>query len=391
MNPFKGNKRRKARQIVLPLTSDASGKIAGNCDSVLLMAVLALLCMGIIMVYSASALMAWERFHDPFLFLKRKLYFTLLGLLLMFALMRMDYRRLLKLTKPLMVLTALMLIAVFIPGIGIERGGARRWIHLGGMTFQPSEMAKLALIFYFSRILAKKQERIRDFAMGYLPMLLVLAFFCMLIILERDAGTPILIAGVVIIMFFVGGVPLRFILGTVVASLPLIYMVSTTGYRAKRVFVFLHPWDDPLGAGFQTIQSFLALGRGGLFGLGLGDGKQKLFYLPEPHTDFIFSVIGEELGLMGTMTVIFLFFLLIWRGVRVAKRSPDLEGTNLAFGISILLGIQALMHMFVATGLMPAKGLTLPFVSAGGSSLLVSLMAAGVLLNISRRCGFNHA
>jgi cell division protein FtsW len=179
---------------------------------------------------------------------------------------------------------------------------------------------------------------------------------------------------------------------TGLASLPLLY-ISITGadYRLKRVLTYLNPWDDPLGSGFQTIQSFLALGRGGLLGLGLGEGRQKLFYLPEPHSDFIFSVIGEELGFVGTVTIIFLFLLIVWRGVKTATRCPDLHGTYLAFGVSVLLGLQALMHMSVATGLLPAKGLTLPFISSGGSSLLMSMMAAGILLNISRRCGYGHA
>ncbi len=378
--------------MALPLTADRASRAPGSYDTLLLISVLALLCIGIIMVYSASAVVAWERYQDPYLFLRKKIYFTLLGLGLMFLLMRMEYRRLLKLTLPLMALSLLLLAAVFIPGIGVVGGGARRWISLAGMTFQPSELAKLAIIFYFAHILTKKRERIKDFYLGYLPMLMVLAFLCVLIILEPDLGTAILIGAVVFIMLFVGGLPLPFSLLTGLASLPLLY-ISITGadYRLKRVLTYLNPWDDPLGSGFQTIQSFLALGRGGLLGLGLGEGRQKLFYLPEPHSDFIFSVIGEELGFVGTVTIIFLFLLIVWRGVKAATRCPDLHGTYLAFGVSILLGLQALMHMSVATGLLPAKGLTLPFISSGGSSLLMSMMAAGILLNISRRRGYDHA
>lgn len=391
MSPFRGGKRRKARQILLPLGPGERAKKGERCDTVLLIAVLALLCTGIIMVYSASAMMSWERYQDPLLFLKKKVYFTLLGLVAMFYLMRMDYRRLLNLTLPFMVLSVILLAAIFIPGMGVVAGGARRWISLGSITFQPSELAKLAMIFYFAHILTKKQERIRDFYLSYLPMLLVLAFFCVMIILQPDLGTALLIGSVAFIMLFVGGVPTTFSMGTLAACMPLLYITITgVDYRMRRILAFLNPWEDPLGAGFQTTQSFMALGRGGLLGLGLGEGKQKLFYLPEPHSDFIFSVIGEELGFAGTATVTFLFLLVVWRGLRVAVGCTDIHGTHLAFGISALIGIQALMHMSVATGLMPAKGLTLPFISSGGSSLLVSMMAAGILLNISRKNKYNH-
>lgn len=389
MSRFNLHRKKRTRQIALPFNQGLAAEAMRGYDTVLLIAVSVLLGMGIIMVFSSGALVAWERYGDSLLFLKKKIYFTLLGLGLMVFLMRLDYKRLLYLTLPLMVLSMALLVVIFIPGVGIEAGGARRWISLGGMTFQPSELTKLALIFYFSHILTKKRERLNDFYQGYLPMLLVLGLFCMLIILQPDLGTAALIGVIIYIMFFVGGVPLSFTLGTLLASTPLLYFTITgADYRMRRILAFLKPWDDPLNAGFQTTQSFMALGRGGLFGLGLGSGKQKLFYLPEPHSDFIFSVIGEELGLVGTLTIASLFVIIVWRGVRAATRCQDLQGTLLAFGISALFGIQALMHMAVATGLMPAKGLTLPFISAGGSSLMMSMAAMGVLLNIARRS--NH-
>ncbi|MBI3599398.1 MAG: putative lipid II flippase FtsW [Nitrospinae bacterium] len=353
-------------------------------DPIILMSAIALTGIGIVMVYSASAVVAMEKFGDPQFFLKRHIMWVMLGLVSMIAIMRVDYRELRRFTYPLLVVSIILLIMVLIPYFSKTVGGARRWLSLGPLSLQPAEIVKLALVLFLAHSLIKRQELLKDFAYGYLPNLVVLAVFFILIIIQPDLGSVLVISIVAFILMFVAGIKFSFLFTTFLMMLPFLYMaVFRVGYRKKRIMAFLDPWNDPLDTGFQTIQSFLALGRGGFFGLGLGEGKQKLFYLPEPHTDFVFSVMGEELGFIGVSAVMIIFLILIWRGIRVSLRSPDLYGTYLALGIILTIGIQVVINMGIATGLLPTKGLPLPFLSVGGSSLLVSMVSIGVLLNIS--------
>jgi cell division protein FtsW len=279
-----------------------------------------------------------------------------------------------------------LMILVLIPGIGGSAGGAARWIRLPGFSLQPSEIAKIGLIIYMAYSLEKKQDRVKFFTAGFLPYMVVLAVLLVLLLLQPDLGAALTLGGVAIIMLFAAGTRPTYIISMFLLALPFLYfLVMNVDYRRRRVLAFLNPWEDPSNSGFQIIQSWLAFGAGGVFGQGLGEGKQKLFYLPEAHTDFILSVVGEELGFIGVILIASMFFLLVWRSIRVALGAEDTFGRFLAFGIAVLLGIEAFVNMGVVTGLLPTKGLALPFISYGGSSLLITLFAMGILLNISSR------
>ena len=355
-----------------------------NCDPILCMAVAALLLIGIVMVYSSSAVYAGEQYGDPYYFLKRQTAWLILGLGLLLFAANFDYSKLDSLTYPTMAATFLFLMLVMIPTLSREVGGARRWLALGGWSFQPSELAKFTLVLFVAKSLVKRKNRLKDFIYGYLPKLIVLGFFFMPILFQPDFGTAMIIAVVAFLMFFVGGVRPKFLLYSFITMIPFVVVaVMGTEYRKRRILTFLDPWQDPSDGGFQAIQSFFAFGRGGLLGLGFGGSKQKLFYLPEAHTDFIFAVVGEELGFVGTTVIILLFMIVMWRGFRAAMRVKDSFGSNLAVGLTLLIGFQAFTNMGVAVGLLPTKGLTLPFISLGGSSLLVSMLCVGVLLNIT--------
>jgi cell division protein FtsW len=352
---------------------------------ILLMAV-ALTCFGVVMVYSASSVMAVKKFHDGFYFLKRQSLYALLGFSAMTCAMLIDYEKWRKYAVPLLFGCMILLVLVFVPGIGGAAKGASRWIRLPGFNLQPSELAKVALILYMAYSIDKKQEKVRFFSTGFLPYMVLLAVLLGLLLKQRDMGAAMTMVSVAILMLFAAGTRPRYILGMVVLALPFVcYLVMTESYRLRRIKAFLDPWQDPTDSGFQIIQSWLAFGNGGVIGQGLGEGKQKLFYLPEAHTDFILSVVGEELGLIGVLVIAAMFFLLVQRGIRVALYAKDDFGRFLAFGIVVLLGIEAFVNMGVVTGLLPTKGLALPFISYGGSSLIVSLFAVGVLLNVSSR------
>jgi len=353
-------------------------------DHLLLFITLVLTGIGVVMVYSSSAIIAFEGNNDSLYFFKKQLLFVCFGLISMIIIMHFDYHHLRKLTIPFLFLSLLMLIAVLIPGIGVEKNGARRWLNIKGFIFQPSEFAKFSLILYTAYSISKRKEKLCDFFNGVLPLLLIVGTFCGLLMLQPDLGTVITLASASILLLFVGGVRLQHLIALVLASLPFLYLsISGVSYRMKRIFAYLDPWNDPLDSGYQIIQSFLAFGRGGIWGIGLGEGKEKLFYLPWPHTDFILSIIGEELGLIGVSTVITLFFLLTWRGIRISVNSKDLFGMFLSLGITLLIGLQSIINIGVALGLFPTKGLPLPFISYGGSSVVLSLFSIGVLLNIS--------
>jgi len=345
-----------------------------------------LLAIGIVMIFSSSAVIAAEKFGDPYYFLKRQALWAMIGLGGMFAAMRIDYRILARYSYVIYAATALLLVAVLVPGVGISINGARRWISLGVVSFQPSEFAKLGLVIFFSALLAKKEAegKLGDFLFGYAPNLAALGVVFFLIQLQPDLGTAFVIGVVAFYLFTVGGIKASHLAGTAFFMTPILWAaVYSVDYRWRRIISFLDPWGDFQDSGYQIIQSFVALSRGGLWGVGLGAGRQKLFYLPEPHTDFIFSIIGEELGLIGAATVVALFAALTWRGFRAGLRAPDRFGSLLALGITFAIAFQAIINISVATGIAPTKGLPLPFISLGGSALVMWLVSIGLLANVS--------
>jgi len=352
-------------------------------DLLLMLMAIALTCFGVVMVYSSSNIMAAKRFHDGFFFLKRQGLFAVLGFTLMLGVMRIDYHVWKKLAVPALLLCLVLLVMVLIPGIGGKAGGASRWIKLPGFNLQPSEMAKLALIMYMAYSLDKKQAKVKSFAVGIVPHMVILAVLIGCLALQPDLGGALTLVAVAMTMLFAAGTRLSHIFSMILLATPLLMYKLSRGYHKGRMEAWTNPWSDPEGKGFQIIQSWLALGTGGVFGQGLGEGKQKLFYLPEAHTDFILSVIGEELGFLGVVVIIGMFFLLVQRAMRISVAAPDTFGRFLALGIAVLFGIEATVNMGVVTGLLPTKGLALPFISYGGSSLLISLFAVGILLNIS--------
>jgi cell division protein FtsW len=353
-------------------------------DHLLLLIVVVLVGIGIVMVYSSSSISAATRFGDGIHFLKRQLCFALFGLLFMFLVMNIRYQALKRLVYPLLLASLLLLILVLIPGIGTTIGGSSRWFRIGPLSFQPSEFAKLALVIFLAYSLAKKEKKVKSFSIGFLPHLIVSIVMCALVLLQPDFGTAVTLLLLFFILMFVAGSKIRYLAYILTAmSVVCYFLISCVGYRLNRVTAYLNPWEDPTSTGFQIIQSFLAFGSGGLWGTGLGNGKQKLFYLPEPHTDFIFSIIGEELGLIGVLLVIILFITLLCCGVKIALKAPDLFGTYLALGITSLIVLHTAINMGVVMGLLPTKGSTLPFISYGGTSLVVNLIGIGILLNIS--------
>ena len=353
-------------------------------DKVLFTATLLLVFGSIVMVYSASALVALERYQQAYLFVTRQVMWAVLGLAVMAVAMRVDYRtyRHDAFVWALLAVVALMLIGVlFSPPIN----GTRRWFGLGGLGVQPSELAKLAGVLFTALILERRMHRIDELSYSLLPIAIVVGALVGLILLQPDFGTAMSLLLIVVAMVFAAGLNYRYLVGAVLVALPAVYIVLVSApYRRRRLLAFWDPWADPLGDGFQIIQSLIAVGTGGVFGRGLMEGVQKLFYLPEPHTDFIFAVIGEELGLIGATGVLACFCLIGWRGLRIALRAEDSFGSLVALGITSMIVVQAFVNMSVVLGLMPTKGIPLPLVSAGGSSLLISLLGMGVLLNISQ-------
>ncbi|MCM8770764.1 MAG: putative lipid II flippase FtsW [Candidatus Omnitrophica bacterium] len=344
-----------------------------------------LICIGVVMIYSASSIYSLDRYHDSLFFLKRHLVFILIGLLSTFLVMSFDYHRLKKVSKPLLLFAILLLVLVLIPGVGRQVGGARRWFRFGILSFQPSEFMNLAMIIYLADFLSRKKEKLGDFWQGYVPPLIVMGLVALLILMQPDLGSVIALSMTVFLMLFVAGVEVRYLAIALMCLIPLLYiLIFSVPYRRARLMSFLNPWADPHGSGFQIIQSQVALGSGKLFGLGLGHSKQKLFYLPAAHTDFIFSIIGEELGLLGTAAVAILFILFLLKGFKITRLTEDSFGYFLSLGIVLMIALKAMVNMGVSTGILPTKGLPLPFISYGGSSLVLDMMAVGLLLNISR-------
>jgi cell division protein FtsW len=355
-----------------------------SVDPVLLGAVLALVSLGLVMVYSASAVIAAEKQDNGFYFLERQLLAAAVGLVVMAAAVRLGYRRLARLAYPMLLLSIVLLVLVLVPGVGTVVGGARRWLRLPGLSLQPAEIAKFTWVVYLAYSLAKKREKVATFSIGFLPHLLLAGLLVALCMAEPDFGSSVELLVLLFILLFAAGTKLSYLVGSVLLALPMAYAsIARSPYRWARIKAFLDPWAHRHDIGYQVAQSLISVGSGGLFGLGLGESRQKLFFLPEAHTDFIFSIIGEELGLLGAMATIVLYGIVVWRGTRAALRASETFGTYLGLGLTAMLGFQAAVNMSVAMGMLPTKGLTLPFISYGGCSLVISMAAAGVLLSLS--------
>ncbi len=347
--------------------------------------VVVLVSIGVVMVYSASAIVAADRFHDPYFFLKKQLLWAALGFGCLWAAMAVNYHRLAHVAVPLLLVSLLLLLLVLIPPFGQEINGTRRWFRWGFVSFQPAELAKLSLVCFLAWLFGRRGTPPESFRTDLAASLGAAAVMAGLVLLQPDLGSSLTFLVLAFGLLFLAGAPVRW-LGLVAASaLPLAALtVVMAPYRWQRILAFLDPWADPRGSGFQIIQSYLALGSGGWVGRGLGESRQKLFYLPEPHTDFIFAILGEELGLLGALAVVGVFAVLIWRGLRIGLRAPEPFGAYLALGLTLLLASQTIVNLGVVTGVLPTKGLPLPFISFGGSAILTTMVAAGLLLNISQ-------
>ena len=357
-------------------------------DKVLILIILMLVSFGVIMIFSASSAISFKDLGDEFHYFKRQLAFAILGFIVMGAMIYLDYHVLREFVYPIFLVSLVFLILVIIPGVGREINGAHRWLGISSISFQPTEFVKLALILYLAYSLTKKDEKIRTLTVGFLPHIVLLLIIASLIMLQPDFGAAITIGIIVFIMLFNAGTRPSYIVGSVIAIAPIVYYaIVSVDYRLDRITAFINPWKDPLNTGYHIIQSFLALGSGGLVGMGLGEGTQKLFYLPYAYSDFIFAVIGEELGFIGVVILICAFSLFTIRGIRASRRAPDLFGTYLALGITALISVEVILNLGVVTGLFPTKGMTLPFISYGGSSLLACMTGAGILINISGQGG----
>ncbi len=370
-----------------PLRSLLSPKIfspAYSPDFPLLIAVIGLMVFGWVMVYSASALLAENRYGDQYFFFKKQMFYSILGLIGFLVSSNIPIQVWQRSSRIIYWVSVVSLVLVLF--IGREVGGAQRWIKLGPLNFQPSELAKLGIIFIVADFMDRRQSRLTDFKKGVLPLIIQFAIPISLILLEPDLGTPVLLSLVVAAMLVIGGAKLKHLLVLAAGAIPLLIMgLFQFRYRVLRLFAYLDPWADPKGKGYQLVQSLLAMGAGGIWGRGLGHSKVKISSLPDPHTDFVFSVLGEELGLIGTIVCASLFFFLCFRGLKIAQNANTCFGRLIATGISLVIGMQALINMGVASGLFPTKGMPLPFVSVGGSSLIIILMSFGIISSIARQ------
>jgi cell division protein FtsW len=359
-------------------------KPAPGPDRLLCAVVLLLTALGLVMVFSAGAFAA-KRYGDFAYFLKREALFAVVGLGAFAFALRTDYSLYRRFSYPLLFVTVALLVGVLVFGTRVN--GAVRWFRLGPLSFQPAELAKFALALYLSVLLARNAEKVKAFSMGFLPPLLMTGLIAALLLKQPDLGTPVVIGVMALSMLFVAGTRTSYILLVVLVAVPVGWQRFILGepYRMRRVLAFIDPWQDCRKLGYQLCESLISVGSGGVFGQGLGKSRQKLFFLPEAHTDFILAIIGEELGLVGILAVLLAFAIIVWRGMLAAVRARDLFGGYLAFGITFLFGLQAMFNMGVVLGLLPTKGLALPFISYGGTSLIVSLFMAGVLVNISAR------
>lgn len=354
-------------------------------DVALFACVLAMVALGLVMVYSASSVVAYERLQDSAYFFKRQALWAALGLIALGVAWRTHYARLGRLAVPVLLVAVVLMGLVLVPGIGVVAGGARRWLVAGPLRFQPVELAKLAMVLYVAQFATRRGPGMGDFRRGVLPPLVVTGLLGALALRQPDMGSALVLGAAVFVMLFLGGARVLHLGLVVAAALPvLVAAVIVADYRMARVVAFLNPWRDPQGTGFHIIQALLAFGSGGLLGTGLGASRQKFFYLPERHTDFIFAILGEELGLVGTLGLLVLFGLFAYRGLRIAAYAPDRFSSLLAAGITASITGQALLNMGVTTGSLPVTGVPLPFVSFGGSAMVTTMIQVGVLLNISR-------
>lgn len=355
-------------------------------DKLLLLAVIAIIIFGIIMIYSASSIWAEYKYQDPFKFVKAQSAFFLLGLLCIFIISKLDINILYKKANLILLICFILLVLVLIPGIGSIRNGSRSWFGIGSLGIQPSEFAKLGLIIYVAKYLANNRKIIKDVKKGVLPILLVIGVFFVLIMLEPDFGTAMVIVLTLVVMIFISGVKLSFFIKVgLLGLLGIVGLIIVAPYRMERIVSFLNPWVDPLGSGYQIIQSLYAIGPGGLLGQGFLNSHQKQFYLPEPQTDFIFSIISEEFGFLGILIVTSFIAFIFYRIIKIALKENNLFKKYLAFGLGFGIIIQSLLNIAVVIGLIPVTGVTLPFLSYGGSSLLISMISIGIILNISKK------
>jgi cell division protein FtsW len=372
--------------------STSAGRERPTSDPILFVLALLLAGLGLVMVYSASSVTAYERFGDSAYFLKRQVAFVVAGLALMLLVQASDYRKWVRASGWILGGAVTLLLALHVPGLGVRVGGALRWLSLGGFRLQPGELAKLACILYLSWALVRKGRKVNSFSLGVLPILLVGGGLAALLMTQPDFGNAVVILLISGTMLFLAGGRVRYLAAVACAGLPLgVWAILGEGYRRRRLLAFLNPWDDPRHTSYQIVQSFTAFFSGGFFGRGLGNSQEKLYYLPEVHTDFVASVVGEELGFIGIACLIGVLVVLVVRGYRVALRAPDPEGFLLAAGCSTLIGLQAVLNLMVVTGLVPTKGLPLPFVSHGGSSLLATFLACGFIQSVAARARLDGA
>lgn len=368
------------------MSLDRFRKREGKPDYYLLFLVFILLVFGLIMIYSASVIVSYKLFGYNWYYLNKQAISLGIGLVVWYIFAKIDYRFWQKSALWLLLITLILLIAVFIPNIGLNLGGAHRWISLGPFFFQPSEVAKLTLIIYLAAWLTKKGEGIKDFQSGFIPFTLIVAVVAFLIIKEPDMGTMSVITGIAAIMFFIAGASWQHIVLGVTSILAFLFiLIKSAPYRLERLMVFLNPSSEGLGAAYHINQALLAVGSGGLWGLGFGKSLQKYFYLPQAHTDSIFAIITEELGFIRAVLVVIIFVLIAWRGYRIAKEAPDTFSRLLATGITTWIILQAMVNLAAILGIIPLTGVPLPFISYGGSSLVILLAAMGILLNISKQ------
>ena len=352
-------------------------------DVQLLFPVLFLVGIGVVMVYSASSTLALKKFGSDYFFLKKHALFAFAGVIILVISRHFPYRYYRPLAYPLLGLSMALLAIIQFTDLGLSAGGSTRWMRLGSFSFQPSEFARVALVIYLAYSLEKKADRIKNFSIGFVPHVLVLGVFMILIFIQPDFGSVFILGALAWFLLFIGGVRISQLLAAMLVILPVAYLfLINAEYRAKRILGFLNPWEYSTDEGYQIVHSLMAFGTGGFWGTGIGKGYQKLFYLPEPHTDFIFSVIGEELGLLGVLIIIALYAWIIIRGIAIARNAPDLFAAYLAAGLTIAMGLQIVVNMGVALGLLPTKGLTLPLLSYGGTSLLLNMASIGILMNI---------
>lgn len=361
-------------------------RVTGTADVVLAATIIGLVFFGVVMVYSASGSLANTLFDDGYHYLVRQAIYAVVGLAIMVVIARVDYHRYQAayVTYPILMAAFALLVVVALGG-GRTVGGAARWIDLKVVRVQPAEIAKLAIIFYLSYSLSKKRDQLRDFKIGFLPHVLVAGVFMLLCLKQPDFGSAVMIGLLTVVLLFTAGTRINYILGVAAIGIPLAYaLVTGSEYRMRRIEAFVNPFADRAGVGYQIAESLISFAQGGTWGVGIGDSRQKHAFLPEAHTDFISAIVGEELGLMGVTVLLLAFVLLVYRGLRAAMNAADDYGTYLATGVTLFVGLQAFTNLSVALGLLPTKGLTLPFVSYGGSSLLVNCAAVGLLLNVSR-------